>query len=208
MSKWRTAALVVVVDFLLGILLMQQAILALSTIQTQKPHVPTYGQYAVEIQWPLNQDDVDLYVQDPKGEIVYFAAADAGLMHLEHDDLGSNTTGYDKLPFNYERVILRGTIPGEYTVNVHMYYEEHPGTSSKVKVTLWSLQGQDKIVKQTTVTLRNKGDEHTAFRFEMNGAGQVTGTNDLQKKLVNSAYTPGGYNGGVNNSPPYNGATH
>lgn len=184
MSRWRTAALVVVVDFLLGILLMQQAVLALSTIQNQTPHIPTYGQYAVEIQWPLDQNDVDLYVQDPKGDIAYFADLDSGLMHLEHDDLGSKTTNYQGLTFNYERTILRGFYPGEYTVNVHYYWG-----SGRIPVTvyLYDLRGNDKLLKKTVVYLTVQGQEHTAFRFTLNGAGSVVSTNDLQKHLVDQA---------------------
>lgn len=176
---------------------MQQAILALSTIQTQKPHIPTYGKYAVEIQWPLDKNDVDLYVQDPNGLIAYFANMDAGEMHLEHDDLGDTTTDYAGLAFNYERVVLRGFVQGEYVVNTHLYWDSTPGTT-KVTVMLWNLQGQDRLVKQTTVILHQQGDEKTAFRFTLNGQGNVTGTNDLQKKLVNSVTTPDSYGGGPN----------
>lgn len=183
MTKWRTAALVVVVDFLLGILLMQQAILALSTIQTQVPHIQTYGQYAVEITWPQDKSDIDLYVQDPSGNVAYFANANAGEMHLEHDDLGSKATSYTGAKVNFERTVLRGVQAGEYTTNVHYYWQSKVG-GVKITVRLYSLRGQDKMVVEKTVVLRNQGDEKTAFRFTLNRAGDVTGTNDLQKSLV------------------------
>lgn len=189
--------MVVVVDFLVGILLMQQAIIALSTIQKLTPHIPTYGQYAVVIEWPLDRNDIDLYTQDPQGNICYFANVEVDQMHLEHDDLGTDNSGYKALGYNYERTILRGYSQGEYTVNAHFYMQRSPGAVT-VTVQLWSLRGPssnpDRIVYQDKVTLAKQGDQQTAFRFTLDGNGNVTGENHLQKDLV-GLVTAGGANG-------------
>lgn len=181
------AAMVVAVDFLLGVLLMQQAILSLTTIQTLTPHIQTYGQYAIVMSWPLDGNDVDLYTQDPQGNIAYFARLSVDEMHLEHDDLGDNETGYKGLGHNEERTILRGFSAGEYTVNAQMYSQLGRPGPTHVTIQLYSLRGQDKLIVQQTVTLHEQGDEQTAFRFTLNGAGDVVGVNHLQKHLVDPA---------------------
>lgn len=151
------------------------------------PHPPTFGQYAAMISWPAaSNDDVDLYVRDPQGRICYFAAASAGLMNLEHDDLGaaaSETSGAVRVGRNVERVVIRGAQPGEYTVNVQMY-DDTDGGPVRVHVVLWELRGHDRVVAQKDVTLSSTGDERTAFRFTLGPGGEVSSTNDLQARLV------------------------
>jgi hypothetical protein len=187
----KAAAMVVVVDFLLAVLLMQQAILSLTTINksAKPPRVETLGVYAVVVTWPDgNRDDVDLYVEDPAGNLAYFSNTQAGDMHLERDDLGDRNDPNSKR--NQERVILRAVQPGEYVVNVHMYSKREPGTT-RVKVELWRLRGSDESLLARTVTLGDQGQEETAFRFTMDGAQRVTGTNELKKTFVDNYSGPG-----------------
>ena len=40
--------------------------------------------------WPAQfGDDIDLYIQDPTGKVVFFRNKNNELMHLDRDDLGS-----------------------------------------------------------------------------------------------------------------------
>jgi hypothetical protein len=86
------------------------------------------AEYMVVVEWnkELN-DDIDLWIKDPAGNVVSFLQKSAGLMHLEKDDLGhSNDTATVKgkkktIYLNREVVVLRGTIPGEYEVMAHVY---------------------------------------------------------------------------------------
>src|SRR5438477_392414 len=105
----------------------------------------TSGASAVTVAWPPSSDvDVDTYVQDPEGDIAYFSTPDAGLMHLEHDDLGrtNDTIGAVVVNHNGERVVLRGTTQGEYVGNVHMYEKLDPG-GTRVALALYRLRGED-----------------------------------------------------------------
>jgi hypothetical protein len=83
--------------------------------------VKTYGSYAVEITWPSGANDVDLYVRDPAGAVCYFADMQVDQMQLEHDDLGTGQTGYGHGKSNEERTVLRGTTPGQYVVDTHLF---------------------------------------------------------------------------------------
>ena len=192
MTRWakRAIAMIVVVDFLVALVLIQQAIISRETISHPKkpPAVQTFGQYVVTSEW-TGSDDVDLYVRDPEGNIVYFSNLSAGHMSLEHDDLGDATSGFsDK--HQQERVVIRATEPGEYTVNVQMYgkYGAKPTT---VTVTLWVLRGRDRQYTKSVIVLHAEGDERTAFRFVLNRNGDITSINHDQTRLTQVA-SPGG----------------
>lgn len=87
------------------------------------------AEYIIVMEWEFEDDsDLDLWVGDPSGTIVSFRNKSAGFMNLEKDDLGKrNDTIIDEygektvLKINRETVVLRGVLPGEYEVMVHVY---------------------------------------------------------------------------------------
>lgn len=90
------------------------------------------AEYIVVIEWNHEyNDDIDLWIKDPAGNIVSFLTKSSGLMNLEKDDLGTSndsivTNGDTKTIFlNREVVTLRGTIPGEYEVMAHVYNRKY-----------------------------------------------------------------------------------
>lgn len=156
----------------------------------------TDGKYAVVMEWPdASTDDVDLYVQDPSGKIAFFSARDIGLMHLEHDDQGAvsdrtrTARGEVTVEKNEERVILRGVIPGEYVVNVHMYDKRSPAPTP-VTIRLYRLRGEDAELVSKERVLRRSGDEATAFRFTVKDDGSVGEINELDRSLVGGGKAP------------------
>ena len=177
----------VAIDFLCCLLLVVYTMIA---PPPSPASIDTLGQYAVEVSWPANRsDDVDTYVEDPARNIASFSNTDIGLMHLEHDDLGRSS---DELEFggrlaevrdNRERVVLRGVVPGEVTVNVHAYRLASRGGVTVV-VKLYRLRGSDRMLLERTVTLRNQGEEETAFRFTLDRRGELIDHNQLSKHLV------------------------
>ena len=177
----------VAIDFLCCLLLVVYTMIA----PPPKPaSIDTLGQYAVEVTWPAGRnDDVDMYVEDPAGNIVSFSDHDVGLMHLEHDDLGKSS---DRVQYagnaavvndNRERVVLRGVIPGEVTVNVHAYRMTEPGVCP-VTVKLYRLRGEDRTLLERRLTLERRGEEVTAFRFALDRRGKLISHNELSKKLL------------------------
>ena len=47
------------------------------------------AEYILTITWEDNSpDDIDVWVEDPEGQLVYFRATEAGLLHLDRDDRG------------------------------------------------------------------------------------------------------------------------
>jgi len=156
--------------------------------------VEVHAEFIITVSWPAESpDDVDTYVEDPLGNIVCFNRREQGLMHLDRDDLGhkndeiltpDGTITYDE---NREVVTVRGYLPGEYIVNVHMYHRE-VGYDKPIVVTIRC----DKInpfsqVAVQTVTLKFTGDEKTAFRFYVNKDGTIKSTNRLPKRFMNQS---------------------
>lgn len=154
--------------------------------QTPKhpPSIPTFGSYAITLSWQ-GKDDIDLHVVDPKGNDAYFASPSTREMNLEHDFIPdydfSGTTVWT------ERTIIRETQKGEYIVNAHFY--DHPGYAVakrvKVTVTLYRLRGNDRKLFAVSFYLDRQGQEHTAFRFTLNRAGDITSHNQLQRNIIN-----------------------
>ena len=207
MRRRSSGSWVPVFDLMLAALALFM-IAALLVHSKDPARIATEGKYAVTITWaPKANDDVDLWMADPVGNICYFGASYAGLMHLEHDDRGTSISETQQLPdgklvvfpYNGERVVLAGTIPGSYVVNVAMWDKRDIGPR-KVIVRLWKLDpaGGDKVIHSQVVTLTFGGQEVTAFRFVVNVAGKVVTYNRLPRSLAHTVGTPAGvpnYNG-------------
>lgn len=163
--------------------------------------IATEGKYLITLNWnEKSNDDVDLYVMDPAGNIVFFQSREKGLMHLERDDLGASNdtiTGPDgksiTIEKNEERVVIRGVIPGEYLVNVHMYRKKDKEKTA-VKIALIKLIGRDEQILEKERILEEEGEEKTAFRFTLNDKEEVTDTNELPRSLVRKPPPVGGDN--------------
>ena len=180
-------------DLLFNTLLCFAALFTLSFVlinpSRQNANMESKAEFIITINWPSEQDnDVDVYVEDPGGHLVSFARREDGLMHLDRDDLGhrNDTIQTPSGPLEYkenrEIVSVRGILPGEYIVNVHMYHknsvEDCPVTIQLDKINPF------KIVTTKTVVLKLKADEKTAFRFTVNQNGDVIDVNELPKNLA------------------------
>ena len=155
----------------------------------KRADIEVKAEFLITVFWPDNlEDDVDIYVEDPAGNLVWFKSREPGLMHLDRDDLGKRNdevvtaAGTILFPENREIVTLRGIVPGEYIVNVHCYFkvaaDPVPVTIQIDKINPYS------VVLRETVDLANKGEEITVTRFTVNSKGKVTNVNKLPKKLV------------------------
>src|SRR5690348_7990477 len=160
--------LIVVVDFLVAVVQMQQAIIERASFQT--PSVTTYGQYAVTMT-SKTPDDIDLYVRDPKGDVGYYASLQSGALSLEHDTIPGVT---DPLSAGeHELMVIREATAGEYVANVLFY---NGTVSARVTVQLWDLRGMNKrVILTRQFEIRNAGQQVTAFRWRLNAKGDYAG---------------------------------
>jgi hypothetical protein len=170
-------ALVVVVDFLVAVVQMQQAIVARASFKP--PSVTTFGQYAVTMT-AKTSDDVDLYVRDPQGQIAWYGSLQAGALSLEHDTIPGVTD--PRKDGVHELTVIRESVAGEYVANVQMYSGSAP---ARLTVELWDLRGLKKrVVYARTFRIAGQGTQATAFRWRLNAKGDLVGHNLLPADLL------------------------
>ena len=148
------------------------------------------AEFMITASWPDgHQDDIDLIVEDGEGNMVWFDAREAGLMHLDRDDRGwlgdSITVSGKKIdnPLNQETVTLRGIAAGEYVVNL-LHYKAETGRPVPVKVKVEKLNPQVSVVYAGTNQLTGAGDEQTAVRFSLDATGAVIRLTSRNKLLI------------------------
>lgn len=162
-------------------------------IENNKADIEAKAEFLITINWDEEQnDDIDLYVQNPIGDLVFFKTREKGLMHLERDDIG-RANDYITLADgswylfkeNREVVSIRGLVPGEYTVNVHAY-NKFSTTPTKINVKLEKMNPYS-LIAAKEIVLNLVREEQTAFRFMVDANGKVREINyDLPKPLANS----------------------
>jgi hypothetical protein len=157
---------------------------------SKKGIIDQKAEYIITIGWADHStDDVDTWVEDPNGNLIWFRNREAGLVHLDRDDRGQindtiNVNGVEiQNPLNQEVVTIRGIVPGEYIVNVH-YYATETQLPLKVTVKVAKVNPALEIVYYGDTLLQSKGDEKTAVRFVIDQSGQVTQISHINKSLV------------------------
>lgn len=180
---------------LLGVficLFMLSFLMMTKKMEEQTKKVESKAEFLITIVWDKDSNnDVDTYVEDPLGNLVFFRAREKGLMHLDRDDIGQTNdrviiNGEEKYTVkeNIEVVTIRGIIPGEYVVNVHMYSKRDTKEICPIEVRVEKLNPALTLIGKKTVELGPTGQEITVLRFTLDNTGAVTSTNDLQKDLA------------------------
>ena len=180
-------------DLLFNTLLCFAALFSLAFIlinpSQKNKTVDAKAEFIITVIWPSEMDDdVDTYVEDPEGNLIAFNRREQGLMHLDRDDTGISfdtiATDFGLIEYkeNREMVTIRGYVPGEYVVNVHMYTKRED-KETPVTIILEKINPY-KVVTGRNVVLKLRGDEKTAFRFTVDDEGKVIQTNQLEKGLA------------------------
>lgn len=144
------------------------------------------GNVLIEATWPPDLDaDVDLWVQGPGDVPVGYSNKGGGLFNLLRDDLGRKL---DVSGLNYKSAYARGLLPGDYTVNLHLYRNLSDATRIATKVVVSARQETNSPTRQlltADVDLTREGQERTVFRFKLTPDGQVVAgsVNGLFKPL-------------------------
>jgi len=188
----NTAFLDILFNTLVGfVLLFIIAFLLISPVKKKK-EIEQKAEYVITVTWPGEfGDDVDSWLEDPTGKIMYFRKKEVGLMHMDRDDLGKLNDqqyvpgiGMVNYPYNREITTIRGIMPGEYVFNIHLYRKEHESKSIPVTVILEKLNPQVKLLYSKVVTLSNYWEEKTIIRFVLDVDGEVTESFFIYKPSV------------------------
>jgi hypothetical protein len=165
------------------------ALLAMN-LEAKDGKIDPKAEFIITMSWPdSHPDDVDLYVEDPGGNIVWYHEREAGFMVLDRDDRGGAnnaiTVNGRKVisPIRQETVSIRAIVAGEYTVNVN-HYLATTGRPVPVTVKVEKLNPTVEVVYYDTTTLDHAGQESTAVRFNVAENGKVTEIGHRSKSLI------------------------
>ncbi len=170
-------------------------IMLLPHIQKKKEETEDHkapGNVIVEMHWPSEMSvDVDLWVRAPKSTPVGFWNQGNDVFNLLRDDLGIEGDATNE---NYEISYSRGIRPGEYIVNVHMYGLVPTGLVVPVTVVVSVRAKYDSArqILKTTVKLRQRNQEETAFRFRLTAEGDLVegSVSTLRRPLITGYREP------------------
>jgi hypothetical protein len=165
------------------------ALLAISP-DSKEGKVDSKAEFIITMDWPDNHpDDLDLFVQDPIGNIAWYRHREAGFLTLDRDDRGGANDfiviNGRKLPspIREEIVTVRGVVAGEYTVNVsHFQATTREPVAATVKVQ--KLNPVAQVVFDDKVMVDHTGDEKTAVRFKLDAEGKVVDVFRRPKSLL------------------------
>jgi hypothetical protein len=164
-------------NVLMGFSIMVFVALALIRPEIKSANVTLKAEYLISVSWADNSpDDIDTYVEDPAGNVIWYKHLEAGFLALERDDRGmyKDTLIVDgkriQNPLNQEIVTMRSVVPGEYVVNV-FHYLANGVDPVPVTVSVQRLNPTVQVVFTGTVTLDHRGDEKTAIRFTVDKDG-------------------------------------
>lgn len=165
------------------------ALLAVSP-ESKEGKIDSKAEFIITMDWPDNHpDDLDLFVQDPVGNIVWYRHREAGFLTLDRDDRGGANDFIivnDKKipsPIREEIVTVRGIVPGEYTVNVS-HFQATTGQPVAASVKVQKLNPTAQVIFDNKLMLDHTGDEKTAVRFRLDTEGKVIDVQERPKSLL------------------------
>lgn len=184
-TVFRDVIMLALAGFMTVVILVLAHINPRAVAQNAQDTAPP-GNVMIEANWPPDLDtDVDLWVQAPGDNPVGYSNKGGAVFNLLRDDLGHQL---DISGLNYESSFSRGVIPGEYTVNLHLYRNRARSAAVPVTVVVSVKPGPDLPARQilmTKLTLDREGEERTVFRFDLTKSGALKpgSVNSLQRPL-------------------------
>ena len=166
--------------------------IALLTISpdTKEGKIDSKAEFIITMDWPDDHpDDLDLFVQDPLGNIAWYRHREAGFLTLDRDDRGGANdfilVNGRKLPspIREEIVTVRGIVAGEYTVNVS-HFQATTGLPVEATVKVQKLNPTAQVIFDDKVVVDHTGDEKTAVRFRVDAEGKVIDVHRRPKSLL------------------------
>jgi hypothetical protein len=188
-------------------------IVAVAPTKAKVDGVKEKAEYLITADWSVSKDDdVDLWVQTPRGKPVFYGSRDVGCAKLDADNRGfmdghvvladgSETT----VESNKETVSLRCIEPGAYDVAINLYAShealgagEQTDLGLKVRVEVCAVNPELKLVFAKDITLDRVKQTENVESFDLDREGRITlrappleNVTDSYYHHSSSAYTPG-----------------
>ncbi len=182
---------------LIGFYLMFAIAFMMITLETKVADIKMNAQFVITLNWD-GIDDVDTWLKTPTGDIAYFRRQEIPMAHIDRDDLGDSndhlllSSGelirYD---YNQEITTIRGYIPGEWTLNIHMYNKKQKPPTNVI-VTMQRLNPRAETVFTRKYVIKRNWREITVAKFTMNSEGTILKIDDLFEKLIRDKFDADG----------------
>jgi hypothetical protein len=152
--------------------------------------IDSKAEFIITMDWPDNHpDDIDLFVQDPAGNIAWYRHREAGFLTLDRDDRGGANdfivVNDRKIPspIREEICTVRGILAGEYTVNIS-HFQATTNQPVPVTVKVQKLNPVAQVIYNDRLMLDHTGEELTALSFRLDAEGKVIDVQRRQKSLL------------------------
>lgn len=166
----------------------------------KKADIVSPAQFLITMAWPDEDiNDFDLWVRDPVGNYIGFNSKDRGITNLDRDDLGAandavNRGGLPEVKVNLNREVtsVRGILPGEYIVSVHLYkiYDnEVVHTGVPITVEIQKINPYNIVFKETRV-MSQLGEVVNFVRFVVDENGYVSEITATMESAVPASSLP------------------
>lgn len=159
--------------------------------ERNKAEINTKAEFVIILTWDdTSVDDIDLWIEDPNKRVVYYKRKENGLVHLDRDDMGIhndkvvlNTGESIVVEKNQEIATIRGFIPGEWVINIHVYRKTDLSKTNAM-VRILKLNPAAKCIVEKGYILEKHWQEITVARIMMTSSGKILSISDLPKKLI------------------------
>jgi hypothetical protein len=180
----NTAFLDLLFNFLLATTIL--LVIAVSFIIKQsKADIKTKAEFVVTIDWTGEHDnDVDIWIEDPAENLLWYKQKEVGVMHLDRDDLGHTGDTHQTLDgevsiikINHEIATIRGCIEGEWVINLHLYRQgtKEPTTT---KISLIKLNPRATVIFSKEFEMATYWEQITVARIFMTNSGKILRVED------------------------------
>ena len=158
-------------------------ILTLIDIKKKNEGIEHKAEFVITLTWnEEDKNDMDLWLKDPQGNIIYYKDKESPAMYLDRDDLGHQNdaitiNGVTRIiKINQEIISIRAIVPGRWIVAVHFFKrkDKNPeGTPVPVEIQMNKLNPKITIIFKENKTMNSTWQESTVAIFDMLPDGTI-----------------------------------
>ena len=181
------------IDLLFNILICFFMLLMLTVMminpKAKNKDIELKAELIIGINWDeSSSDDVDLMLKAPNGDVVFFGRTNIKHISLDRDDRGTlhdvvqlEDGKFLQTTENWENIVIRKLMPGEYTINVFMF-RKNDAAPTKVNVKVQKLNPYTSVFSDSIIMTEAR-EEHTFINFTVDQFGKIKDLHTTQESF-------------------------